>query len=120
MTTRPGMTMLELIVVVAIMGIMAGFVGLAAMRMEPPAAPGTIEAARATVADARRAAIRNGAPVSVAVSVDAGVGNEGSVSAMAGPLHAIAFPDGSVIADPALGIDRLTGKPQRAARSSGR
>lgn len=122
MRGRLGVTMLELIVVVAIMGVMAGVVGLA-VAQPAPTAENTLEAAHAAIADARRAAIRSGSAVAIVVSVDAK--EDGSAissaihSAQPVALHATAFPDGSVIADPALGIDRLTGRPQRAPRSGG-
>jgi prepilin-type N-terminal cleavage/methylation domain-containing protein len=113
MTRRAGITLLELIVVLAIMGIMAAVVGLAVRQPEPPLPATSLEAARAAVADARREAMRTGQPVAVTVSIDAGSRRSASAAGTLIQLHATAAPDGSVIADTALRIDRLSGRPHR-------
>ena len=89
-----GNTLVELLVVLAILGVVAGVAGLS-FRAEPT--PAAIDAAGAQVAAARREAIRTGRPVTVIVS------REGHVSV------ATAHADGSVVADSALSIDRFTG-----------
>jgi type II secretory pathway pseudopilin PulG len=89
-----GNTLVELLVVFAILGVVAGVAGLS-FRVDPT--PAAVDAAGAQVAAARREAIRTGRSVTVVVSRDAHV----SV--------ATAHADGSVIADSALSIDRFTG-----------
>ena len=110
--------MIELMVVIAIMGVMAAIVGFALVQPGAPPRANSLSAAVHDIADARRTAIRSGAPVTIAVSVDARPGVSGIGSSARTVLRATALPDGSVIADTALGIDRLTGKPQRS-RSPG-
>jgi prepilin-type N-terminal cleavage/methylation domain-containing protein len=116
MKARRGVTMLELIVVLAIMGVMAGFVGLAIAKTDPGPQPNTLASAQAAIADARMRAIRRGAPVDIAVSITGNVSEQPATTTSTRVLHAVAFPDGSVIADRALGIDRLTGRPLRLIR----
>lgn len=89
-----GNTLVELLVVLAILGVAAGVAGLS-FRAEPTPVP--VDAARAQVAAARREAIRTGRSVTVVVS------DQGQVSV------ATAHADGSVVADSALSIDRFTG-----------
>lgn len=89
-----GTTLVELLVVLAILGVIAGVAGLS-FRAEPKSVP--VDAARAQVAAARREAIRTGRSVTVVVPA------EGQVSV------ATAHADGSVVADSALSIDRFTG-----------
>jgi prepilin-type N-terminal cleavage/methylation domain-containing protein len=89
-----GNTLVELLVVLAILGVVAGVAGLSS-RADPT--PAAIDAAGAQVAAARREAIRAGRSVTVVVSRD------GHVSV------ATAHADGSVVADSALSIDRFTG-----------
>jgi prepilin-type N-terminal cleavage/methylation domain-containing protein len=98
---RTGVTLVELLVVLAILGIMAGISGLA-LRAAPPREPKDTDLAR--VAAARREALRSGRPVLVALR-DSG-----------GPRSAFVLPDGSVVGDSLLAIDRLTGGPRDAAR----
>ena len=94
MTTRDrrGSTLLELAVTLAILGV-AGLVAVLAIR-PAPVAPDDVTA---QVADARRRALRDRVPVSIDVVI-------------AGVPHALtALPDGGVVADSALHIDRFTG-----------
>ena len=97
---RAGFTLVELLVVLAILGVMAGVVGLAARRLDDtdPAA-----ARSAAIADARRRALETRRPVTVEFR------DGDTVRWMT------ARPDGSVRGDTALGLDPLTGRP-RAAR----
>ena len=111
MTSRAGITLLELIVVLAIMGVMAGVVGLAVLHPEVRTQPSTVAAAHAAIAEARREAIESGVSVAITVSIDSTEDGH-PVARATPPLHATAFPDGSVVADSALGIDRLTGRPR--------
>ncbi len=104
---RNGVTLVELLVVLAILGLMAGIVGLSFTRDEPVPDAGTLAAAHDTIAAARRSAIAAGLPVATMVLVTrAGEGDAGPQT-----YRATALPDGSVIADAALGIDRLSGRP---------
>lgn len=91
--SRAGVTLVELMVVLAILGVMAGVVGLAArsLRHIDPAA-----ARSARIAEARRLALETRRPVTL--QLDSG-------------RRMIAFPDGSVRGDSVLGLDALTGRP---------
>ena len=93
-----GTTLVELLVVLAILGVIAGVAGLS-FRAEPRRLE--VDTAVAQVAAARREAIRTGRSVTVAVF------REGHVSV------ATAHADGSVVADSALSIDRFTGARAR-------
>jgi prepilin-type N-terminal cleavage/methylation domain-containing protein len=120
------MTLVELITVLAILGIMAGIVGAAFIDAEP-VAPTGIALAHASVADARRQAITTGLPVTIALTVGDELGpahapDSFSVAPTGNArtrfYRATAIPDGSVLADSALGIERLSGRP--LTRSEGR
>lgn len=95
-----GVTLIEIIVSIALLGLLAGLVGLALYRSTPAPFSGSVEA---RVATARREALRSGQPVSLNL-------------AMGGRVRlATAFPDGSVLADSALGTDRLSGSSVETA-----
>jgi prepilin-type N-terminal cleavage/methylation domain-containing protein len=96
---RSGVTLIELIVVLAIIAIMAGVTTLAFRRAE--LAP-TVEPWVSAIAAARRTAVDSDRTVSLTVRVGDKV------------YAATALPDGSVVADPALGVDRLTGEVAHA------
>ena len=89
-----GNTLIELLVVLAILGIAAGVAGLG-FRSAPPV---SIDETTATIAAARRDAIRSGRSVTIFV------GRDGHV------LLATAYPDGRVVADTALTVDHLSGR----------
>jgi len=89
---RAGVTLVELLVVLAIMAVMAGVATFGA----PPTHATPSDVAVRT-ASARRAALASGRPVSVTVVA---FGHEHAMSAL---------PNGVVIADSLLGVDRLTG-----------
>ena len=89
-----GNTLVELLVVLAILGVIAGVAGLS-FRAQPTRLE--VDTAVAQVAAARRDAIRTGRSVTVAVLREGHVG------------VATAHADGSVVADSALSIDRFTG-----------
>jgi prepilin-type N-terminal cleavage/methylation domain-containing protein len=96
---RSGVTLIELIVVLAIIAIMAGVTTLAFRRadMTPRVAPWV-----SAIAAARRTAVDSDRTVSLTVRVGDKV------------YAATALPDGSVVADAALRIDRLTGEVAHA------
>lgn len=96
---RGGSTLVELLVVLAILGVVLGITGLSFRR---EAATPTVDAVRARIADTRRAAVRSGKSVTVIVS-----GDNGRL------LAATAHPDGRVVADSGLGIDRFSGRVAR-------
>jgi prepilin-type N-terminal cleavage/methylation domain-containing protein len=96
---RRGVTLVELIVVLAILGVFAGVTALAFRRKKP--VPSALAWA-SEVAAARRTALDSARQVSLTVQIGDSV------------YAATAMPDGSVIADPQLGIDRLTGAPTHA------
>lgn len=101
MSLRTGVTLLELILVLAILGLMAGIVGLAAPRIV------TITKADSAVARAmelRALAIRSGNVLT------------GDVATHSGIVTVSAYPDGRVLADSALRIDPLSGRATHAAR----
>jgi prepilin-type N-terminal cleavage/methylation domain-containing protein len=94
---RAGFTLVELMVVLAVLGVMAGVAGLAARSLErtDPAAERA-----AAVAGARRRALETRRPVTLSIPAGEGV------------ARLVAFPDGTVRADSALGLDVLTGRPR--------
>lgn len=100
MRGRRGVTLLELITVLAILGVMAGIAGLAARALDHPD-PAAERAA--AVAAARRQALWTRRPVELVLPGDSG------------SIRLTALPDGRIVADPAAGLDPLTGRP-RAAR----
>lgn len=95
MMIRSGMTLIELVVVLVVLTILAGVAGMALSRGESP--PRDDRAAKLYAA--RVSALRLGRPVMIRWS-DTG-----------GPAAAIAMPDGSVIADSSLRVDRFSGAP---------
>lgn len=99
MTRRSGFTLIELIVVIAMLGIIAG---VTAVSLRSPVDPATLENAEITAASRR--AIESGHPVSISVRRQQHV-------------YAItAKPDGRVVADTALMLDPLTGVGAKHAR----
>jgi hypothetical protein len=86
-----------MMVVLAILGVMAGVAGLAARSLERTD-PASERAA--AVADARRRALETRRPVTLVVQAGDSV------------RRMIAYPDGSVRGDSALGLDVLTGRPR--------
>ena len=94
-SVRPGVTLLELMVTLALLAILAGVVGLS-LHGNAPTRP--VDARTARIAAAREEALRSGQVVTVTLA-DSGH-----------TYTATAYPDGRVLADPALRIDPLTGR----------
>jgi prepilin-type N-terminal cleavage/methylation domain-containing protein len=90
-----GNTLVELLVVLAVLGIIAGVTGLTFGRALHRTSP---NASDAVIADARRQALRSGRSVTVAIS-------RGDTQ-----LAATAHPDGRVVADSLLAIDPSSGR----------
>lgn len=91
---REGVTLIELVVTIVLIGVIASVATLAFPPDRTPVAtdPATI------IARARTKAAESARPVTVSVMVN-------------GTLFAVsALPDGSVIADTALRVDRLSGR----------
>ena len=93
------MTLLELLVVLVLLGLVAGVVGLTMHTARPPVQTDPVVA---VVQAARDSAIRAGRSVTSTLQVN-GAGHE-----------ATAEPDGQVRSDAALDIDPLTGEPHAA------
>jgi prepilin-type N-terminal cleavage/methylation domain-containing protein len=93
--SRRGLTLVELMVVLAILGIMAGFVGLA-WRAPTPRVDGS------PLTSARQQAIRSG----IATRFEVVIGPD--------TVAGIALPDGSIIGPEALPVDPLSGTPAPA------
>lgn len=93
-----GMTLLEVVITVSIIGLMAGVTTLALPRLAviPPNDPGRV------LTEARRRALRDGRPQPMRLLIDS-VAHE-----------AVAMPDGSVIADSGVAIDRFTARWRHA------
>lgn len=94
---RAGMTLLELIVCVAVLGLTASVSALALRRIIPPDPndPMTI------IADTLETVLDTGAPATLQFNVNGRT------------ALATVNPDGSILADSILGIDRFTGRSTR-------
>jgi len=95
MTVQHGVTLVELLVVLALLGILSGVVGLTLRSAQPPA---TADPVRAAVALARDSSIRSGHAVSIVLATDSQ------------PYDVTALPDGRIIGDKRLATDTLTGQ----------
>lgn len=91
---RRGMTLIELMVVVVVLGVVAS---VSALVMPNKIVPPDDTAHR--IANARTKALRTGRPVSVVVQLDTSF------------ALVTALPDGTVLADSAAHTNRLTGLP---------
>jgi prepilin-type N-terminal cleavage/methylation domain-containing protein len=95
--TNRGSTLIEMLVTLALLGIFASVATLAIRRMTPPAPddPMTI------ISDTINAVMKSGRPATLQFMVNDH------------PALATLNPDGSIIADTALHIDRFTGRSTR-------
>ena len=97
-TRRRGVTLIELLVTIAVIGILSSVAVVSLIKAAPPNPNDP-----AVVAERlRRDALRDGSAKSAVVIVDSM------------PVELTAFPDGSIAADSALGADRLTGQVPHA------
>ena len=94
MGCRRGMTLVELLVTLAIMGVLLGVVTLALQRMDQPVREDPYH----IVAESLRVAAATGRAISVSLVVHGA------------SIAATVFPDGSVVSDSVLAIERLSGK----------
>jgi prepilin-type N-terminal cleavage/methylation domain-containing protein len=88
------MTLIEVIVVVAIVGVIGSVAALMLPRITMPAA----NDARRVLTDTRRRALHDGVPRTARLLID-------SVA-----YDVVALPDGSVVADSAVALDRFTAR----------
>jgi Tfp pilus assembly protein PilE len=91
---RSGTTLLELCVTIAIISVAASVVALAARRISAP----SLQDAGARIVRARRKAMATNQPVLLQIT------RNDSVFAVA------ALPDGEIVADTSLHLDRLSGR----------
>ena len=96
--SRRGTTLIELLIVLCVLGVVAGVTALAIRRIDRPSSddPATI------LAESLRAAVDT--PRTILVRIP----NDGK------PLWATIRPDGSIVGDSALEMDRFTGRPSHA------
>lgn len=93
------MTLLELLVALAVLGVMAGVVGLAWRPRGTDSAEARQSGVNMLIAAARRRAVQSGAAVPVRMS-----GPER-------PILIVAYPDGRVMGADRFGIDPMSGRP---------
>lgn len=91
---RVGSTLIEMVISVTLLGILASVTTLAVRRLTKPASsnPATI------IADTLEHVLETGEPVTLQLTVNGR------------PVTANVNPDGSVVADTTLAIDRFTGR----------
>ncbi|HEX5178442.1 MAG TPA: prepilin-type N-terminal cleavage/methylation domain-containing protein [Gemmatimonadaceae bacterium] len=99
MKPRRAVTLVELLVVLVLLGLVAGVVGLTIHTARPPVQTDPVVA---EVQAARDSAIRSGRSVTITLQVDRA------------EQEATAEPDGQVRSDTALDIDPLTGEHHAA------
>jgi prepilin-type N-terminal cleavage/methylation domain-containing protein len=97
-SSRCGFTLVELLVVVSIMAIMSSVAVLAARNVKPPRP----DDPRQILADSQQRALAEGRQIRVRLIVNGW------------PASAVAGPDGSIVADSALEVERFTGLPAHA------
>ena len=96
--SRAGVTLLELLITLVLLGIISGVTVLAIRRIDQPRS----DDPRVIIADTVRKVLASGRPALIRILTDSG------------PAWGNVRPDGSVVADSSLGVDRLTGAPARA------
>lgn len=97
---RAGTTLLEMVVALAVLGIVAGVAGVALRAAD---APDPAAERAALVAAARRTALEERRPVVLSLPDSLGTGR----------VEGVAYPDGRVlVSGAALEVDALTGRPR--------
>jgi prepilin-type N-terminal cleavage/methylation domain-containing protein len=96
--TKRGVTLIELLITLVILGVMAGVTVLAVRRIDPPRP----EDPRTIFADSMHASLESGRSIRVRVLMDSG------------PASGTVRADGSIIADSILDVERFTGVPNHA------
>jgi prepilin-type N-terminal cleavage/methylation domain-containing protein len=96
--SRPGVTLIELLVTLVILGVIAGVTVLTVRRIDPPRPSDPLT----MFADSLRVVLASGRSVTLRVLTDSG------------PASGVVRVDGTIIADSILGLERLTGAPNRA------
>jgi prepilin-type N-terminal cleavage/methylation domain-containing protein len=91
---RHGVTLVEMVVVLALLGVISGVVAVQLNRAQPASAHSLVD----VVATLRRQALAGGSAQTIVIRLDS-----------TGAHQLTAFPDGRVVADGALGVDLLTG-----------
>lgn len=97
MTVDRGVTLVELLVVLVLLGIITGVVSLSLRSARSLPNGSSIDAAQGAVARARDSAVRLGRPVTIVIDRDAQ------------PIAVRALPDGRVVADRRIDVEPLTG-----------
>jgi prepilin-type N-terminal cleavage/methylation domain-containing protein len=98
-TLDRGITLMELLVVLVLLGIVTSVVGLAMRSAGSLANVNGVDGPQVAAARARDSAVRLGRPVTIVIARDSQ------------PLAVRALPDGRVVADGRLGVDPLSGDP---------
>jgi prepilin-type N-terminal cleavage/methylation domain-containing protein len=109
-TPRPGVTLVELLVVIVILGLCAGVAAMAVQHTGRSNENEVRVVLLARLAGARREALRTGRAITITHADSAGVG------------FATALPDGSIIGDSLVvrlsAVDRLSGRTSSAAANA--
>ena len=95
---RHGMTLIEVVVVLTLLGIIGSVTALTIPRVreQPQADAGQV------LAEVRRRALRDGAPVTAQLLIDSAA------------HEVVVLPDGSVVIDSSVALDRLTARWRHA------
>ena len=114
---RSGVTLVELLVVIVILGIAAGVAGIAIGTAS--SWTDSVSDWRRAVGEARSRAIATGSPVRVRVRVPLPRAGDaaGATGDSALTASVTALPDGSVLAPLAMGMNRLTGRSSNRERA---
>ena len=107
------MTLVELIVVLAIMATMATVVGLTLGSTHRSSAETDEERLLSLVTTTRERALRSGRPVHVTATIPVRAPLDSTTALGIRPIEITALPDGRVITDRTVGIDQLTGRLRR-------